>query len=323
MKTREMFSAQALQVNVVSKPVQPILRGAGTRFRVARRMPFLIAGLLAFVTSSAMSGYDRVIVESKTVRPNDTGVCLGVYMDTDKDYYAIVLPFEIRSVSGGAFIANRFRFEPRGRVAASDLMDQVFERFRGTPKMPNSCSGPESQTYSTDAPLDFISPDGYMWAAVSHHDWLPSGSDGPVGSGTPSFVFYFDVNGFEGAFEIDTCCFTPANHLSFLDYSLSYVTFVKSIITVDAACWCPCHGDPVCDSVADVQDVVSVIDEAFNGVVLSLDTGCPILSRADLNCDCLTNVLDVVIVVGRVFRGVVGLQCSPCEVGGPCCPYCL
>jgi len=88
--------------------------------------------------------------------------------------------------------------------------------------------------------------------------------------------------------------------------------------TVDAPylcppCACPCHGDPVCDGVANVLDVVTCIDVAFRDRPPQSDPGCP-PARSDVNCDGVINVLDVVRIVNVAFRGgdPEAEFCDPC-----------
>jgi hypothetical protein len=76
---------------------------------------------------------------------------------------------------------------------------------------------------------------------------------------------------------------------------------------------CVCHGDPRCDSVVNLQDVVAVVDEAFRGAPPVVDSLCPHTSRSDVNCDCGVSVVDVVLMVNRAFRGSADPFCNPCE----------
>jgi hypothetical protein len=64
---------------------------------------------------------------------------------------------------------------------------------------------------------------------------LDPGTEVP-GTDTPSLLLRFEVNDVEGIFEIDTCCITPVNHLSFVDRNSALVvpSFTKGVITVEA-----------------------------------------------------------------------------------------
>jgi len=75
----------------------------------------------------------------------------------------------------------------------------------------------------------------------------------------------------------------------------------------------PCHGDPQCDGVASVQDVVKTVDCAFRGVAQVFDPCCP-YGRTDVNCDGNPTVQDVVKIVNVAFRGGAPAAnfCFPC-----------
>lgn len=82
---------------------------------------------------------------------------------------------------------------------------------------------------------------------------------------------------------------------------------------------CPCHGDPICDGVLNVQDVVATIDVGFRADPAPIDPSCPHNpgGRSDVNCSGATNVIDVVSMIDVVFRGGVESFCEPCL----CSPY--
>jgi hypothetical protein len=79
------------------------------------------------------------------------------------------------------------------------------------------------------------------------------------------------------------------------------------------ACICPCHGDPVCDGVSNVQDVVKTVDVAFRGATPASDRLCP-YEQTDVNCDGVSTVQDVVKMVNVAFRGAdPAIEfCDPC-----------
>jgi hypothetical protein len=63
-----------------------------------------------------------------------------------------------------------------------------------------------------------------------------------------------------------------------------------------------CHGDPQCDGVSSVQDVVKTVDVAFRGVAATFDVGFK-YERTDVDCSGFSTVQDVVKVVNVAFRG--------------------
>jgi len=91
-------------------------------------------------------------------------------------------------------------------------------------------------------------------------------------------------------------------------------TFPVQITVAPPACLCPCVGDPQCDSVANVQDVVQTVNVAFRAAAPVFDPQCP-RQRTDVNCDQVTTVVDVVKTINVAFRGASRLTefCNPCS----------
>ena len=79
------------------------------------------------------------------------------------------------------------------------------------------------------------------------------------------------------------------------------------------ACLCPCHGDPLCDGVTNLQDVVLTVGVAFRGATAVFDRLCP-YEQTDVNCTGFTDVTDVVKMVNVAFRGYNPATefCKPC-----------
>jgi subtilisin family serine protease len=86
------------------------------------------------------------------------------------------------------------------------------------------------------------------------------------------------------------------------------------LIDVAPSCLCDCLGDPQCDGVTNVLDVVQTVDVAFRGGAASVDASCDPhpAGRTDVNCDDVTNVLDVVAIVNVAFRSQAPNFCTPC-----------
>lgn len=74
-----------------------------------------------------------------------------------------------------------------------------------------------------------------------------------------------------------------------------------------------CAGDPFCDAVVNVQDVIETIDVAFRSGSSQTDPGCG-WDRSDLDCDGGTDVVDVIRIVNVAFRGFDPATqfCDPC-----------
>lgn len=84
-------------------------------------------------------------------------------------------------------------------------------------------------------------------------------------------------------------------------------------------CLCPCHGDPACDGVIDITDVVITIGIAFRGSASILEPMCSHDPGGitDFDCSGSTDIVDVVSIVGVAFRGQTANFCNPCD----CNPY--
>ena len=216
-----------------------------------------LAACLVFVCGATAMAVNSVTVESKTVAPNAVGQVANVWVVNDVSLTGFVIPLELRSEDPGAFTvgpSSQFKFRvvvpvlPNlgNRIGSSPLMGSVTEnKYAVIETDPGlACSGPTASTYSTPATPNFVSPDAVMDALVSQAAppklyYLPAGSDYVAGTFTDwpdegettdynaggSFNFLFNVTGVEGYFDIDTCCVTPANHLSGTDLNVSMVPF--------------------------------------------------------------------------------------------------
>ena len=66
-------------------------------------------------------------------------------------------------------------------------------------------------------------------------------------------------------------------------------------------CDCPCHADPECNGVTNVNDIVMAVDVAFRGEAKTVDALCP-YARTDVDCTGVTDVNDVVRFVNVALR---------------------
>jgi len=105
-----------------------------------------------------------------------------------------------------------------------------------------------------------------------------------------------------------------------LDAKTTTAAFVPSpdggtLTVLTPPCECLCYGDPSCNGVVDVFDVVETVDVAFRAESPTFDFGCP-SARTDADCDGLTNVFDVVAMVDVAFRSgdPQTTFCDPCEL---------
>lgn len=81
------------------------------------------------------------------------------------------------------------------------------------------------------------------------------------------------------------------------------------------ACACDCAGDPQCDGVVNIFDVVHTVDVAFRNAAAIADpnVSCPYMTT-DVDCDNVTSIFDVIHFVNVAFRNASpGAEfCNPC-----------
>jgi hypothetical protein len=178
-------------------------------------VPAVILVAVAVAMPRPADAANHITIESKTVYIGDSDVRVGVFITNDLYVSAMVLPLEFRSITPGAYIAGTLAVgpTPAGRVAASDLVSNIIRVNFSSPGA-NTCSGPVSLTWTSSAPtVDFVSPDAVLWAAFGQD--IDNPCMAPGDDVEPSIELGFDVTSVPGQFEIDTCCITPANHLTF------------------------------------------------------------------------------------------------------------
>ncbi|MEW5702748.1 MAG: hypothetical protein AB1792_11035 [Candidatus Zixiibacteriota bacterium] len=99
------------------------------------------------------------------------------------------------------------------------------------------------------------------------------------------------------------------------DHPDLHFTYIREMAELTATFSCRCHGDPQCDSVTNITDVVKTVDVAFRGTDPTLDPnpacGLPV---TDVDCNGSTDVIDVVRIVAVAFRGSSPwtMVCRPC-----------
>ena len=89
---------------------------------------------------------------------------------------------------------------------------------------------------------------------------------------------------------------------------------LSTFVVAEPDCMCLCHGDPACDGIANVLDVVTAVNIAFKNAPTVSDADCP-NDLTDVNCDGATNVIDVVKLVNVTFRNAdqQAEYCDPCS----------
>lgn len=241
------------------------------RFGIRRRIALLELVGMTFLCAGLANAANSVVIESKTIPSGATGVQVGVYLTNDVSIRQVLIPFEVRSWTGGGYIANTFglAINGSGRIAGSVLDYRIINE---RPNPDGTClSGPSSHSFSSIASdVNYVSPDAVLFTAFrSTGTSLPPGSD-PAGN--PSLRFTFDVSSGPGTFVIDTCCINPANHIVFIDDAsiVRLPGLTVGVITIDSPL--PDYAADVnCDGNVDVVDVVAAINQAFRGQTLTVE----------------------------------------------------
>ncbi|MBI3873105.1 MAG: T9SS type A sorting domain-containing protein [candidate division Zixibacteria bacterium] len=206
-----------------------------------------LAACLVFLCGSVAMAVNSVVVESKSVGMNATGVTAGIELTNDVGITGAVFPIELRSNSGGAYVTTAFTvaIPPANRMGASALGATFTPAANVTNKKyavtaTPECSTVPGHTYNTGvAQIDFVSPDAFLHATVSTGDptigdviTMDPGADASFAAA--SIILTFNVNGSVGDFYIDSACVRPANHLSFVDINTTLIApaFTMGVITI-------------------------------------------------------------------------------------------
>jgi len=225
--------------------------------------PLSPAPVSAMLPSNA-SMVASVVVESKNVTLNASGVTIGVFLTNDVAIKYFVIPLELRSTSGGAFITNMKRSYPAGTRLDGKLPINIANWYDGDTV--GTCKGGLAGGYTGVINQDqgvfypvVSSPEAVFFARGKlFSEDLPAGTDGS----NPQMLLTVDVNGSNGTFEIDTTCTDPCNHLIFVNTSDNtgiVPAFTKGLITVGTPV--PPNSPPVPrdTSLATNEDVAKVV----------------------------------------------------------------
>ncbi|MBI5867989.1 MAG: hypothetical protein HZB43_06820 [candidate division Zixibacteria bacterium] len=192
---------------------------------------FATIGILVFHVPAAQA-INSVVVESRLIPYGATGQTIKIRLINDIPIVAMDVPLVIREITGGAFITSvQLSYAERLAVPGSDLIlsYQYADEAGGCNE--GSHPGFGAPTYSDGGPNPVTaSPEGVQFERVK-------GGGGSLSAGSDvngSLVLTVDVNNNLGAFEIDSTCTDPSNHLSFVDNLTNTIhpNFTKGTITV-------------------------------------------------------------------------------------------
>jgi len=200
----------------------------------------VVAGLFCLIASTGAWAVDEVKFSNLSLADRDTGT-VGLYFTNDVDVKSVVFPIIIRSVNGGAFweAGSYWQFNPNARL--NGFLNEIVVKTRvKTDNVPCPTNSPNQQGFqnTTDTTWDYISADGILAAKQKiFQASLPAGTDGEIGVGTPSILFFVNATSAAGQFEFDTTCVVPANKLQFVNTSNVVIkpAFTKGTVTVGTA----------------------------------------------------------------------------------------
>jgi hypothetical protein len=201
-----------------------------------------LAVLLALAVGTPAWAVNSVVVESKTVQGGTENVRIGISLSNDVNLRNIVLPFTLRSITGGAFITKMsLKRNVGGRLDSTLTTINIINGYYADADTAIACRAIDttkgfkniawSDTGShpvAESPVGCIFGLGLI---LPDEAPLGSGSDGP----TPALLITVDIGNSAGEFDVDTTCTAHSNHLLFVqDLTNAPIVpeFTKGTITV-------------------------------------------------------------------------------------------
>lgn len=199
-----------------------------------------------FTTSPSSAIYttyeNSVLIESKSFGCGEVSGAVGIYLSNAVPLSGLVVPLEIRNVSGDAYPGGSLLLSASNRLAGKLMTYSPAPSYLPEKDATgNACDGAGYATRGDFEDFDGVSPDAVMFTGIATEDtlMLEAGSDGEPGLGSPSLILTFGIPHSQGTFEIDTTCVSPANHLIYIDGLDTWNTvpivpsFTKGVITVN------------------------------------------------------------------------------------------
>jgi len=263
---------------------------------------------------------DSLIVESRSVSVGATDVDVRLRFVNSLLATNLAFPLEVRSLSPGYLPTTAC-------MTFDERMLNHLTGIQGAAQFPQKngvCGESGEAAYWTPVSRDAgdtVAITGTTWGllfvaiAMTIEQRLPPGADS-----LGSFIISFGLPDSAGAFEIDSTCTAPNNHVQYIslegEYAEQDVAFVPGVVTV-VSCGCEFHGDLDGSGGIDATDLAILIDYVFFGVGNpTTDPGCPHVDRGDVNCDGFDDALDITVLIDYINFGGAP-PCDPCA----CDPY--
>lgn len=180
---------------------------------------------------------NSVVVESKAVNVGETNVTVGVKITNDAPLGSLVAPLAIRELSPGAFISSlKVSFGDRLPATGGPLIEIPITNQYATNDGTCKATGPSGFGTLTNGDTLIHPVTGSPHGILCSRTKVFSSALAPGSDNTGSIILTFDVSSTPGAFEIDTTCTDPSNHLLFVEDIWPprpiVPSFTKGVVTI-------------------------------------------------------------------------------------------
>jgi hypothetical protein len=263
---------------------------------------------------------DAIICDSRQIPLGASTAEIGVWVENDIALNAIIIPLEFRSLGTEAYVADTLFVAVQGRLTnwgeeGSGIVVIQYFQDRGYFDFMHTCGEDDGVWEPVAVITEFESPDAVTIVALG----IEPATLSPGADTMPSISIKFGILNEVGAFQIDTTCTPPDNHLLFYQFAGgddNAVTPAFSKGEIEICCSCDCHADPYCDTVYNVFDVVKISQVVNQGYPEPDDPNpcCP-YHTTDVDCDDDTDQTDLDKMAAVCFYAADPdtTFCHPCQ----------
>ena len=180
------------------------------------------------------SDANSVVVTSMTAVPGEQGVTIPVLLTNDAALRGVIVPLVLRQADPGAFVTS-LKLTFGDRMPANGALGDV--RFTNRYDAEDgACKSNRTGGFSTIAFNDTL-PHAVIQAPVAvlfARNRIAGQDLAPGRDNSGSFILTVNVSTTAGAFEIDSTCANPANHLLYITTNTVGIipAFTKGTITI-------------------------------------------------------------------------------------------